>query len=89
MVRVVFPEPLRPCVPRLPVFFVVGANVADALADVFRQIPTIRSYLFDDRGVLRPRMEVFVNGHAIRDRLGLSDSIDAGAEVCVVPFQND
>ena len=39
-----------------------GATVGDALACVFADLPQVRGYVLDDRGVLRKHVCVFADG---------------------------
>ncbi|AYC32264.1 MoaD/ThiS family protein [Pseudomonas cavernae] len=63
---------------------VTAPTVAAALEQVFSAKPQLRGYLLDDQGHLRRHIAVFVDGLAIRDRLHLSDSIDAATDIYVV-----
>lgn len=63
---------------------VPGETVGDALETVFRDNPKLRGYVLDDQGRLRHHVVVFVNGDQVQDRDGLSDVIDAEAEIYVM-----
>jgi molybdopterin converting factor small subunit len=62
---------------------VAAVTVGEALAAVFASRPALRGYLLDDQGVLRRHVNVFVNGDLVRDRLRLTDKVDAGDEIYV------
>jgi len=61
-----------------------GRTVREVLEAVFRANPQARSYVLDDQGAIRKHMVVFVNGKAIADRTGLSDSVPDSAQVYVM-----
>jgi sulfur-carrier protein len=60
-----------------------GATVSEALAAVFAARPALRGYVLDDQGMLRRHVNVFVNGELVRDRVRLSDKVDANDDVYV------
>jgi sulfur-carrier protein len=60
-----------------------GHSVREVLDNVFASNPQARSYVLDDQAALRRHMTVFVDGHAIRDRVRLSDRVDLGSTVYV------
>ncbi len=60
-----------------------GATVAQVLDVVFTANPRLRGYILDDQGRVRRHINVFVNGQRIRDRVGLSDAVQADTEICV------
>ena len=61
-----------------------ATTVAEALAEVFRRHPLLRSYVLDDQGALRKHMAVFVDGNCIADRSGLSDAVRPDSDVLVM-----
>lgn len=66
-----------------PCVRVQGSTVGDALSAVFATQPALRGYLLDDQGALRRHVAVFVNGSAIRDRVGLKDPVVPDDEIAV------
>ena len=61
-----------------------GVTVKDALEAVFGENPRARGYVFDDQGVLRKHMVIFVDGQQIKDRVGLSDATNPDSEVYIM-----
>jgi len=61
-----------------------GATVAELLVALDDRIPGLRHYLVDDRGALRPHVNVFVNGEPVEDRPTLGDPLDAAATVHIM-----
>ena len=61
-----------------------GATVRQVLESVFADNPRLKGYVLDDQGRLREHMSVFVDGHAVRDRVGLSDPVPEDSEVYVL-----
>ena len=68
----------------LPPREVAGASVRELLDAVFEQEPRARGYVVDERGALRPHMNVFVDGTPVKDRVGLSDRVGPQGEVYVM-----
>ncbi len=83
MPRVVFAAALQRHVPSPPVI-VEGAHVRDVLDAAFALNPRLRSYVLDDQSSLRKHMSVYVDGVAIRDRTGLSETVSPNSEVYVL-----
>lgn len=63
---------------------VEGATVRSCLEAVFRQVPRLRGYIYDDQGAVRQHVVVFVDGEAIRDRRQQSDPVDDNSEIFVM-----
>ena len=63
---------------------VAGANVGDALANLFARHPNMRGYVLDEHGAVRHHVALFVDGEAIRDKHDLSQVIDEGSEIYVM-----
>lgn len=61
-----------------------GRTVRDVLEAVFVGNPQARGYVLDDQAALRRHMAVFVDGKPLRDRLHLSDSVEAASEIYVM-----
>lgn len=62
---------------------VQGRTVREALEMVFQANPRARSYVLDDQAQLRKHMIIFIDGIAIRDRKGLSDSVGQTSSIHV------
>lgn len=67
MPRVSFPQVLQRHVACAPVD-VTGDTVREALDAAFAVYPTVRGYLLDETGALRPHVTVFVDGVPVHDR---------------------
>ena len=67
-----------------PPVTVEAATVADALDQVFAEVPRLRGYVVDERGSLRKHMVVFVDGEQIIDRRHLTDAVPPEGEVYVM-----
>ncbi len=83
MVAVSFPQVLQRHVACPPVD-VDGGTVRAALEAAFVIYPTVRGYLLDDAGALRPHVTVFVDGKVVRDRVRLAQRIAPTARIDVL-----
>ncbi len=83
MPRVVFTQNLQRHVECPPVS-VEGGTVREVLEEVFGENERARGYVLDERGALRKHMNIFVDGHQVRDRTGLSDPVPADGEIYVM-----
>jgi molybdopterin synthase sulfur carrier subunit len=63
---------------------VSGATVREALEEVFRGNPRLRSYVLDDQGRLRRHVVVFVDGELVLDRDGLADGVAPDSRIFVM-----
>jgi sulfur-carrier protein len=64
---------------------VAGGTVADVLATVGKAHPGVGQRVLDDRGTLRPHVNVFVNGESIRYLDGLATPVGERDEVWILP----
>jgi sulfur-carrier protein len=56
---------------------------ADTVADALKSLP-VSNLVFDERGVLRRLVNVYVDGVDVRDRGGLDEQVSGDAEIRVV-----
>jgi molybdopterin synthase sulfur carrier subunit len=61
-----------------------GATVREVLDAVFAGNAQARGYVLDDQSALRKHMAIFVDGNPLRDRVHLSDPVDANARIYVM-----
>lgn len=83
MPRVVFTSNLQRHV-SCPETQVTPGTVRTALEQVFAEQPQARGYVLDEQGHLRKHVAVFVDGHRVRDREGLSDPVSEASELYVM-----
>jgi molybdopterin converting factor small subunit len=79
------PTPLRTYVNGQSEIPVQGQTVADAMEDLFTQFPVLRPHLTNNRGELRPFVNLFLGECNIRDLQGLSTPLNAGDKVRLIP----
>ena len=63
---------------------VEATDVAGVVRALEARAPGIGFYLCDERGRLRPHVNVFIGNALIRDRRNLSDSVNAGDKVSIL-----
>ncbi len=61
-----------------------GRTVAQVIAALDGRWPGLGHYLLDERGRLRPHVNVFVDGAMVTDREGLSDEVAEGGTVHIL-----
>ena len=61
-----------------------AATLRDALEAAFRLNPTLRGYVLDDQGHLRPNVVVFIDGRRSGDRTALADPLSPHSRVHVL-----
>jgi sulfur-carrier protein len=84
-VRVRIPTPLRPLTNGQRVVEASGADLAEAIVDLDRRFPGIRSKILDDRGEVLRFVNIFVNERDIRFLSGLQTPLTEGAEIAIIP----
>jgi molybdopterin synthase sulfur carrier subunit len=67
-----------------PTVHVAGETVHAALESVFKENPSVRGYILDDRGAVRKHMVIFVDGEGVKDRDRLSDPVRSDSEIYVM-----
>jgi len=84
MARVRFTNHLKRFFPGLQtVEEVEGETVAGVVAALDQRFPGLRDYLLDDRGALRPHVNVFIGDEMIQDRETLQDPVGEGDQLYV------
>jgi len=84
-VTVLIPTPLRRFTGGEAKVSATGSNVGEVLDALEQAYPGIGERLRDDSGQLRRFVNVFVNGHNVRDRDGVETSLSNGDEVGIIP----
>ena len=59
--------------------------LSTALARLWAECPGIRDRVLDERGRVRPHINIFVDGENIRYTGGLAAAVSANAEVFIIP----
>ncbi len=85
MTTVRIPTPLRPYAGGQKDIDVRGETVAAALHDLARQYPALQMHLFDDRGVLRPYVNLFLNEEDVRQLGGQETPLRPGDRLVIIP----
>ena len=61
----------------------VGATLHELFEDVFRNHPTLRGYVLDERGTLRHHVVVFVDDEPLHEKQNLGGAIAPNADIQV------
>ena len=83
MAEVHFTAWLRELVPNGPLS-AEGGTVGEALSAVFTELPHVRSYVLDDRGVLRKHVCVFADGQRLPCDATMDHAISANSKLYVM-----
>jgi len=83
----VIPGPLREYAGSRGELRIHGAatSLAEALALLWRDCPGLRDRIVDERGAMRPHVNVFVDGEDIRWAGGFATPVREGSEVTILP----
>jgi molybdopterin synthase sulfur carrier subunit len=79
------PTPLRRLTNGERLIEVQGTDLAQAIDELDRRFPGIRSRILDDRGEVLQFVNIFVNEQDIRFLDGLRTRLNDGSEVSIVP----
>jgi molybdopterin synthase sulfur carrier subunit len=83
MAQLHFTSWLRELVPNGPLQ-AEGGTVSDALAQVFIELPHVRSYVLDDHGRLRKHVCIFADGRRLPHQVALTHSIRPDSKLYVM-----
>lgn len=79
------PTPLRSYTKGETELNVNGSTVGEALADLTNQYPDLAVHLYDDSGVLRAFVNVFINEENIRHLQGVETPLTKGDKLMIIP----
>jgi molybdopterin converting factor small subunit len=79
------PSPLRAYADGAKEIQVEGSTVAAVLSDLASRHPALRPHLFDDRGELRPYVNLFLNEEDVRSLQGTETPLAEGDRLMIVP----
>jgi molybdopterin synthase sulfur carrier subunit len=85
MIAIRIPTPLRQYSSGKEEGLVEGADVRSALEDLDRRHPGLRERLVNEKGALRPYINVFLNDEDVRYLDGLGSALKAGDKLAIVP----
>jgi molybdopterin synthase sulfur carrier subunit len=85
MISIRIPTPLRTYSAGKDEVHVEGANLAAVLEDLDRRHPGLRERLVNEKGALRPYINVFVNDEDARYLDGLQTALKDGDQLAIVP----
>lgn len=63
---------------------VQAGNAAQIIAEVEKIAPGFAFYICDERGSLRPHVNIFIDNELIADRRALTDAVRAGSRVHIL-----
>ena len=84
-VHVRIPTPLRRLTRGERMVEATGTDLAEAIEDLDRKFPGIRSKILDERGEVLRFVNIFVNERDIRFLSGLQTPLTEDAEVAIIP----
>ncbi|AXY73230.1 molybdenum cofactor biosynthesis protein MoaD [Paraflavitalea soli] len=61
-----------------------GQTLASILDEMEARYPGMRSYILDEQGQLRKHVNIFIDGHLIKDRTSLSDAFSSNSEIYIM-----
>jgi sulfur carrier protein ThiS len=84
MPQVRFTPHLERFFPELAPLSLEAETVAQLVGALDERYPGIAAYLVDERGALRPHVNIFVDEEMVSDRLHLSDALDERSRVFIL-----
>jgi molybdopterin converting factor small subunit len=79
------PTPLRSYTAGQSEIPVRGDTVAEAMADLMGQYPSLKPHLYNGTGTLRPFVNLFVGEDNIKDLKGLETPLKADDRLLLIP----
>ncbi|HET6373492.1 MAG TPA: MoaD/ThiS family protein [Candidatus Polarisedimenticolia bacterium] len=62
-----------------------AASVRSALEELEKRYPSLHRNICDERGIVRPHVNLFVNASHVRDREGLDTALAPGDVLIILP----
>jgi molybdopterin converting factor small subunit len=84
-VKILVPTALRTFTDGKSEILAEGSTVGEAIADLAAQFPDIQRHLYDENGVLRSFVNVYVGETNIKGTGGLDTKIPEGGTITLVP----
>lgn len=85
MVSIRIPTPLRNYTENKEEVLVEGATLRAALEDLDKRAPGLRERIMNEKGALRPYINVFLNDEDVRFGDGLDSELKDGDKLAIVP----
>lgn len=85
MPSIKIPTPLRYYTDQKAEVTVRGQTVAEAMAHLIEQYPTLRTHLYNGDGQLRPFVNLFLNKTNIRELQGLETPLKEDDQLLLIP----
>jgi molybdopterin converting factor small subunit len=63
----------------------MGQNAGEAVESLLTQFPTLRPHLINDRGELRPFVNLFIGENNIRELQGLETPLGDADQLVLIP----
>jgi molybdopterin converting factor small subunit len=79
------PTPLRSYVNGQTEVCVDGQTVGEAMHSLVTQFPTMQPHLYNQRGELRPFVNLFIGATNIRDLQGLDTPVESDEMILLIP----
>ena len=79
------PTPLRAYTDRQASLELAGTTVGEAMANLIDRYPTLHKHLYDEDGVLRSFVNLYLNGEDIRHLDGVETALAPGDKLAIIP----
>lgn len=79
------PTPLRSYTNENAEVTVRGATVGEAMLHLVEQFPGLKPHLFNSEDGLRPFVNLFIDGHNVRDLQGLETPLGENSLIRLIP----
>lgn len=79
------PTPMRPYANGQTKVHVNGQTVAEAMRSLVTQFPAMQPHLYNERGELRPFVNLFIGATNIRDLQGLETVVAPDETILLIP----
>ena len=84
-IKVLIPTPLQKLIKGQAEIEVDASSVQGLIEELERQYSGVKERLYDEKGIIRRFINIYVNGEDIRFLQGQETKIEDGAEVSIVP----
>ena len=84
-IRIEIPPPMRELTDGKVEVTAAGSTVGEAIADLVKSYPALKSKLFDDKGQVRQHINLFVNDEDIRYLDEMDTKVTDGTLLALIP----
>ncbi|MBX2841165.1 MAG: MoaD/ThiS family protein [Flammeovirgaceae bacterium] len=85
MAQIIIPTPLRKFTDNQATIKTNGSTIQESMLDLAAQFPTVKQHLFDENGVLRKFVRIYIGDEDIKALQKENTPVDENTEISIIP----